>query len=92
MLLTAAAVLVGSAVMLADPIFQGLAVSLMAGEVAATLLSRLAVPVLYFLVARRGRAAELQREGALTRGRLLSAAVGPALAVVSPVPQQRSVP
>ncbi len=70
MLLTAAAVLVGSAVMLADPIFQGLAVSLMAGEVAATLLSRLAVPVLYFLVARRGRAAELQREGALTRDRL----------------------
>jgi len=61
MLLTASAVLVGSAIMLADPIFQGLAISLMAGEVAATLLSRLAVPVLYFLVARRGRAAELQR-------------------------------
>ena len=33
----------------------------------ATLLSRLAVPVLYFLVARRGRAAELQREGAIAR-------------------------
>jgi multidrug efflux pump subunit AcrB len=64
MLLTAAAVMAGSAVMLADPIFQGLAVSLMAGEVAATLLSRFAVPVLYFLVARRGRAAMLQREGA----------------------------
>jgi multidrug efflux pump subunit AcrB len=63
MLLTAAAVLVGSSVMLADPIFQGLAISLMAGEVAATLLSRLAVPVLYYLLARRGRAAELQREG-----------------------------
>jgi hypothetical protein len=78
--------------MLADPIFQGLAVSLMAGEVAATLLSRLAVPVLYFLVARRGRAAELRREGAVNRGRLLAAATGPALAVVSPVPQQRSVP
>ncbi|HTP24500.1 MAG TPA: efflux RND transporter permease subunit, partial [Anaeromyxobacteraceae bacterium] len=62
MLLTAAAVMVGSAVMLADPIFQGLALSLMAGEVASTLLSRLAVPVLYFLVARRGRAAALQRE------------------------------
>jgi multidrug efflux pump subunit AcrB len=92
MLLTATAVLVGSAVMLADPIFQGLAVSLMAGEVAATVLSRVAVPVLYFLVARRGRAAELQREGALTRGRLLATAAGPALAVVSPVPQQRSVP
>ncbi|HMK74033.1 MAG TPA: efflux RND transporter permease subunit, partial [Myxococcaceae bacterium] len=37
MLLTASAVLVGSAVMLRDPIFQGLAISLMAGEVAATL-------------------------------------------------------
>ena len=67
MLLTAAAVLVGSAVMLADPIFQGLALSLMAGEVAATLLSRAAVPVLYYLVARRGRAAVLHREGALAR-------------------------
>jgi multidrug efflux pump subunit AcrB len=67
MLLTAAAVLVGSAIMLADPIFQGLAMSLMAGEVAATLLSRIAVPVLYALVARRGRAAELQRQGALER-------------------------
>ncbi|HEY5677170.1 MAG TPA: efflux RND transporter permease subunit, partial [Myxococcales bacterium] len=64
MLLTASAVLVGSAVMLADPIFQGLAISMMAGEVAATLLSRIAVPVLYFLLARRGRAATLQREGA----------------------------
>ncbi|HET7752732.1 MAG TPA: efflux RND transporter permease subunit [Anaeromyxobacteraceae bacterium] len=54
MLLTAAAVMVGSAVMLADPIFQGLAISLMAGEVAATLLSRLAVPVLYYVVATHG--------------------------------------
>ena len=66
MLLTASAVLVGSAVMLADPIFQGLAISLMAGEVAATLLSRIAVPVLYYLVARRGHAAHLQRQGALS--------------------------
>ena len=64
MLLTAAAVLVGSVVMLFDPIFQGLAISLMAGEVAATQLSFLAVPLLYFLLARRGRAAELHREGA----------------------------
>jgi len=68
MLLTAAAVMAGSAVMLADPIFQGLAMSLMAGEVAATLLSRIAVPVLYFLLARRGRGAALQREGALAAG------------------------
>ena len=79
MLLTAAAVLAGSAVMLADPIFQGLAISLMSGEVAATLLSRLAVPVLYFLVARRGRAAALQREGALSRQAIPLVSPAPAL-------------
>ena len=56
MLLTAAAVVVGSFVILFDPIFQGLALSLMMGEVAATLLSRMAVPVVYYLIARRGRA------------------------------------
>ena len=50
MLLTAAAVVVGASVILFDPIFQGLAISLMAGEVASTLLSRLAVPVLYYMV------------------------------------------
>ena len=53
MLLTAAAVVVGAGVILFDPIFQGLAVALMAGEVASTVLSRVAVPVLYFLLARR---------------------------------------
>ncbi len=52
MLLTAAAVVVGSAVILFDPIFQGLALSLMMGEVAATLLSRVAVPVLYYMTAK----------------------------------------
>jgi multidrug efflux pump subunit AcrB len=49
MLLTAAAVIVGAGVILFDPIFQGLAISLMAGEVASLLLSRMAVPVLYYL-------------------------------------------
>jgi multidrug efflux pump subunit AcrB len=63
MLLTAAAVVVGSFVILFDPIFQGLAISLMMGEVAATLLSRMAVPVVYFLIARRGRAESLRLEG-----------------------------
>ncbi|HEU5414076.1 MAG TPA: efflux RND transporter permease subunit [Candidatus Angelobacter sp.] len=52
MLLTAAAVVVGASVILFDPIFQGLAISLMAGEVASTLLSRMAVPVLYYLSER----------------------------------------
>jgi multidrug efflux pump subunit AcrB len=50
MLLTALAVVVGAAVILKDPIFQGLAISLMAGEVASLLISRFAVPVLYFMV------------------------------------------
>ena len=54
MLLTAAAVVVGASVILFDPIFQGLALSLMAGEVASTVLSRMAVPVLYYISQRRG--------------------------------------
>lgn len=49
MLLTAMAVVVGAAVILADPIFQGLAISLMAGEIASLFISRMAVPVLYFM-------------------------------------------
>jgi multidrug efflux pump subunit AcrB len=53
MLLTAAAVMVGASVILFDPIFQGLAISLMAGEIASTLLSRMAVPVLYYILAKR---------------------------------------
>jgi multidrug efflux pump subunit AcrB len=61
MVLTAAAVAVGGAVILFDPIFQGLAVALIGGEVAATLLSRVAVPVLYYLV-RRGDESRIERD------------------------------
>ena len=50
MLLTALAVVVAASVILADPIFQGLAISLMFGEIASLLISRMAVPVLYFMV------------------------------------------
>jgi multidrug efflux pump subunit AcrB len=53
MMLTAAAVIVGAGVILFDPIFQGLALSLMAGEVASLLLSRMTVPVLYYLSERK---------------------------------------
>jgi multidrug efflux pump subunit AcrB len=49
MLLTAAAVVVGSAVILFDPIFQGLAVALMAGEIASLALSRVTVPIVYYM-------------------------------------------
>ena len=52
MMLTAMAVVVGGAVILSDPIFQGLAISLMAGEIASLLISRMAVPVLYFMAYR----------------------------------------
>ncbi len=57
MMLTAAAVVVGSAVILFDPIFQGLAIALMAGEVASLALSRMTVPVVYFVVNRKGKLA-----------------------------------
>ena len=53
MLLTALAVIIGASVILTDPIFQGLALSLMAGEVASLLISRFAVPVIYFMVFNR---------------------------------------
>ena len=53
MLLTAAAVAVGAAVILFDPIFQGLAISLMAGEIASLALSRLTVPILYYVIANQ---------------------------------------
>jgi len=53
MLLTAISVVAGAFVILFDPIFQGLALSLLAGEVAATLFSRMVVPVMYYLDQRR---------------------------------------
>lgn len=62
MLLTAAAVVVGSSVMLFDPIFQGLAVSLIFGEIAATLISRFAVPMLYYWFVGKSRVQILKAE------------------------------
>jgi multidrug efflux pump subunit AcrB len=56
MLLTAAAVVVGAAIILFDPIFQGLAIALMAGEVASLALSRMTVPIVYFVVNHRRQA------------------------------------
>ena len=55
MMLTAAAVVVGSSVILFDPIFQGLAIALMAGEIASLLLSRMTVPVLFYMFNKRRR-------------------------------------
>ncbi|GBE12063.1 multidrug resistance protein MdtC [bacterium BMS3Abin13] len=53
MLLTALAVVVTASVILTDPIFQGLAISLMFGEIASLLISPVAVPLLYYMVKKR---------------------------------------
>ncbi|MDE3084675.1 MAG: efflux RND transporter permease subunit, partial [Verrucomicrobiota bacterium] len=50
MMLTALAVVVGGLVILADPIFQGLAISLLFGAIASLLISPLAVPLIYYMV------------------------------------------
>ncbi len=60
MLLTALAVIVGASVILADPIFQGLALSLMFGEIASLLVSRMAVPVLYFMLKKRSHTKQVE--------------------------------
>ncbi len=46
-MLTAGAVVIGGAVMVGDPIFQGLGIALMAGAVVATLLTLILIPLLY---------------------------------------------
>lgn len=67
MLLTAAAVVVGASVILTDPIFQGLAVSLIAGAVASTFLSWPTIPILYYMVHARSKS-EITCEPELTQG------------------------
>jgi multidrug efflux pump subunit AcrB len=53
MMLTAFAVVVGGLVILADPIFQGLAISLLFGAIASLLVSPLAVPLIYYMTHAR---------------------------------------
>jgi len=48
-LLTAGTVVIGAVVILFDPIFQGLAISLMGGAVASTALTLIMVPLIYFM-------------------------------------------
>lgn len=49
-ILTAAAVVIGAIVILFDPIFSGLAISLMFGTIASTVLTLFVIPVLYCMV------------------------------------------
>jgi multidrug efflux pump subunit AcrB len=52
-LLTAGTVVIGAFVILFDPIFQGLAISLMGGSIASTGLTLLIVPMVYYMTERK---------------------------------------
>jgi multidrug efflux pump subunit AcrB len=52
--LTAGTVVTGSFVMVFDPIFEGLAISLMMGALLSTVLTIVVIPLAYFLYARGG--------------------------------------
>ena len=54
-LLTAVAAMIGAAVILFDPIFQGLAISLLFGLVSSTLLTVLIIPAAYVVLRDDGR-------------------------------------
>jgi len=53
-MLTALAIILGSAIMITDPVFGGLAVSLIFGTFASTALTLLVIPLMYYLWERRG--------------------------------------
>jgi multidrug efflux pump subunit AcrB len=67
-LLTALAAMIGAAVILADPIFQGLAISLLFGLASATLLTVLVIPAIYILLRDDGQ--PLQTVNARTQGEM----------------------
>jgi len=52
-LLTAGTVVIGAFVILFDPIFQGLAISLMGGTIASTALTLIVVPLVYYIIERK---------------------------------------
>jgi len=54
-LLTAVAAMIGAGVILADPIFQGLAISLLFGLASSTLLTVLVIPAIYIVMRDDGR-------------------------------------
>jgi multidrug efflux pump subunit AcrB len=57
-LLTAIAAMIGASVILGDPIFQGLAISLLFGLASSTLLTVLVIPAIY-VIFKDGDAAHL---------------------------------
>jgi len=61
--LTAAAAMIGAAVILTDPIFQGLAISLLFGLASSTLLTVLVIPAIYVVLRDDGRPMTLAAAG-----------------------------
>lgn len=57
-LLTAGTVVIGAFVILFDPIFQGLAISLMGGSIVSTILTLLVVPLVYYMIERKNHEKE----------------------------------
>ena len=52
-LLTTGAVVIGAVIILFDPIFQGLAISLVFGAIVSTILTLIVVPLIYYIVERK---------------------------------------
>ncbi len=67
-LLTALAIVLGSAVMLSDPVFSGLAISLIFGTIVSTILTLIVVPMLFYSLIRRRLQAEQESGEALGTG------------------------
>jgi multidrug efflux pump subunit AcrB len=77
-LLTAGTVAIGAFVIILDPVFQGLAISLIGGVIASTALTLLIVPLIYYMLERRKAPENRGRDGAAASGAAPTSASGPA--------------
>ena len=78
--LTAAAAMIGAAVILTDPIFQGLAISLLFGLASSTLLTVLVIPAIYIVLRDDGRPATIGAPEGEEEWNPRSSSAGPAAA------------
>jgi multidrug efflux pump subunit AcrB len=82
-LLTAGTVAIGAFVIILDPVFQGLAISLIGGVIASTALTLLIVPLIYYMLERRKAPENRGRDGAAASGEAPTSASGPESALSS---------
>lgn len=68
-LLTAGTVVIGAVVILFDPIFQGLAISLMGGSIASTFLTLLIVPLIYYMTEKKKYESSVQASEFVLNGK-----------------------